>query len=356
MRHVFCKGLFKWPLLLLLCFSYTYALASPDYIAVYHPAINQAELSLAQKDYEGALSFYQEAFAAVPAPFAKDYFNAAVCATHTGEEKLIYKYLEKLALKGADLEYLKRQKGFKPLQESKKWRKFERKYPKHQKKYRERVNLDLRADLDELYARDQYFRQAKGGLRVHADTLRKIEAANVTILLNAIAQYGYPGEDLIGVGDTIEWLPRFAIVIERQTRYMRGYDFTEILQEAVRQGRLAPHAAAYLMEKQGFSEYKTRALVKVTCGKPKECEDDKKLPDLSKFMKEDLSEAQEQKINEQRLSLGLERLSEYRDKVLFSLRQQEFKLNYPGAIAYYIAPSKEAAIVLTERLVTVEDD
>ncbi|TXK37241.1 hypothetical protein FVR03_15675 [Pontibacter qinzhouensis] len=355
MRHFFSRGLHRLSLLVLFFFGFFTALASPDYTEVYHPHINRAELALAQKNYETALDLYQQAFAAVPSPFAKDYFNAAVCATHEGNEKLTYAYLEKLALKGVDLEYLKKQRGFKPLQESKKWRKFERKYPRYRKNYRQHVNLDLRADLDELYARDQYFRQAKGGLRAHIDTLRKIEAANVGVLLRAIEKHGYPGENQIGVGDTLELLPRFAIVIERQTRFMDGYDFTKILQEAVQQGRLAPHAAAYLMEKQGFGDYKTRALVKISCGKPKDCENDKRLPDLSKFMKEKLSETQEENINEQRLDLGLESLKDYRRKVLFSLTQQEFNFNYPGAVAYYIAPSNEAAHVLTERLETIEE-
>ncbi|MFT2009207.1 hypothetical protein ACMA1I_11070 [Pontibacter sp. 13R65] len=354
MRHVLRRELNKLPLLLLFLLGSFYAFASPDYTEVYHPHINKAELALAQKKYETALEHYQQAFAAVPSPFARDYFNAAVCATHEGREKLTYNYLEELALKGVDLDFLKRQRGFKPLQESKKWRKFERKYPKHRRKYRDRVNLDLRADLDELYARDQFFRQAKGGLRMHADTLRKIEASNVKRLLSAIETHGYPGENLIGVGDTMELLPRFAIVIERQTRFMDGYDFTNILQEAVRQGRLAPHAAAFLIEKQGFGEYKTRALVKITCGKPKDCENDKRLPDLSKFMKENLNETQEQQINEQRLALGLESLTDYRKKVLFSLNQQEFDFNFPGAVSYYIAPSNEAAHVLTEKLITID--
>lgn len=323
----------------------------PDYTKIYHPAIHEAELLVLGKDYSAALEKYKQAFDAVPEPFARDYYNAAVCAMLSENEKQTYSYLEKLALKGVELPYLRKQEVFKPLHETKDWNKFLKKYPKLRNKYKRQTDLDLRADLDELYARDKYFRLAKGGLRVYGDTLRKIENENVDILLRTIVKHGYPGEKLIGVGDTIEQLPRFSIVIERQTKAKKGFDFTPILQDAVKQGKLSPQAAAYLMEAQaGWRQYKTIALVKVACTNSKDCEGDKKLKTLNKYLVEPMSPREEAKVDELRAALGLEPLADYRRKVMYSLQDPRFMLANSWSVKNYVVPSKEAAKALTEGL------
>ena len=82
-------------LLLLLLFSGAGIQATAaDYVKVYYPQINKAELLIVQQDYAGALETYQEAFAAVPRPFARDHYNAAVCAMLTDDEKRAIHYLE----------------------------------------------------------------------------------------------------------------------------------------------------------------------------------------------------------------------------------------------------------------------
>lgn len=285
----------------------------------------------------------------MPAPFARDYYNAAVSALQLEDEKQAYTYLKQLVLKGVSLPYLERQQAFDSLQATKGWRKFERQYPRLRSKYEETLNKELRADLDELYARDQYFRLAEGGLRVHGDTIRKIEAANVKSLLAWIEQYGYPGESLIGVADTLEQLPRFSIVIQRQTKARKGYDFTDILTKAVREGRMAPQAAAYLLDQQaGKSLYGSRALVKVNCTR---CKEDK---NLQRYMVEKMSGSDLEQIDENRAPLGLEPLEGYRRKVLFGLANSIFKLNYDWSVKEYVVPSREAANVLLEGLTAAE--
>lgn len=329
------------------------ATAAPDYVTDYYPVINQAELSIVEQDYTAALNAYQYAFAAVPLPFARDYYNAAICALLLQDEKQTYEYLEKLVAKGLSLDYLARQPLLDSLAGTRHWKRFKRRYKKSRRAYEERANLDLRADLDELYARDQYFRQAAGGLRVYGDTLRKIETANVQQLLGWVEQYGYPGEDLIGVADTLEQLPRFAIVIQRQTKARKGYDFFPLLRDAVHEGKLAPQPAAYLLEQQaGRSTYGSKAFVRVNCSA---CEGDKEKPKyLGQYLLENRSEAEQEQVAAQRESLGLEPLEDYRKKVLYNLSDNRFKLNYTWSVADYYVPSSEAASALMERLAVPE--
>ncbi|PRY07831.1 hypothetical protein CLV24_12221 [Pontibacter ummariensis] len=347
----YCRNLLA--LLLLFVFSAAGATDSPDYVKVYHPTIQRAELAILNEQYGEALNAYQQAFEAVPSAFARDYYNAAVCAMLLEEEKQAFSYLEKLVQKGASLPYLEQQQAFSPLQEGRRWKRFKRKYPKRRKAFEQAANLDLRADLDELYARDQYFRQAEGGYKMHRDTLRAIETANTLNLLNWIAEYGYPGEELIGVADTLEQLPRFSIVIQRQTRAMDGYDFTEILMQAVHDGKLAPQAAAYLMEQQaGKNRYSTKAFVKITCNG---CKEGEQLKGEATYFVENMNPQELQRIDARREQLGLEPLEEYRRKVLYSLKEDNrFKLNFPWSVANYFVPNEEAAAIMKEKLITAE--
>lgn len=332
------------------------ASAKADYVQVYHPHINQAEALILAQDYAGALEQYQQAFGAVPRAFARDQYNAAVCAVLTGEEKRAMNYLEKLVEAGVSLEYLEQQEVFAPLREHKSWKKFVKKYPKRRKAFREKTDLDLRADLDELWARDQFFRQAKGGLKVHGDTIRKIEADNVKKLLAWISQHGYPGEKLIGVADTLEQLPRFSVVIQRQTVARNGFDFTPILTKAVREGKLDPQAAAYLIDQQqGKNLYRSKVLARIKCDKPKECEEDKELKGIGKrFLTPKMSEEDEQQVNERRAALGLEPVADYSKKVRYAMEDPRFKLGYYWAVINYQVPSKEAAKVLAETMAAIE--
>ncbi|WP_299991198.1 hypothetical protein [uncultured Pontibacter sp.] len=344
-------------LLLLVLLSYgNQAFAKADYIKEYHPRINKAERLVMAKDYEGALETYQQAFSAVPKGFARDYYNAAVCATLTGNEKQGIDYLEKLVEKGVTLEYLEQQDVFEPLRAHKGWKKFAKKYPKRRKAFRENMNIDLRADLDELWARDQFFRQAKGGLRVHADTIRKIEADNVKKLLAWISKHGYPGEELIGVPDTLEALPRFSIVIQRQTSARNGFDFTPVLTQAVQEGKLDPHAAAYLMDQQqGKNLYRSKVLARVICNKPEDCQDDDEFGDLSsRYLIQRMSEEEEARANELRQALGLEPVADYREKMRYAMKDDRFKLGYDWAVTNYKVPSKEAAKVLVESMAILD--
>jgi len=268
------------------------------------------------------------------------------------DQKLAFSYLEQLVLKGVSLPYLEQQQVFDSLRTTKAWKKFERDYPRNRSKFEETLNKELRADLDELYARDAYFRLAEGGLRVHGDTIRKIETANVEKLLAWIEAYGYPGEQLIGVADTLEQLPRFSIVIRRQTKARKGYDFTEILTKAIKEGRMAPQPVAYLLDQQaGGNLYGSKAFVTVQCTR---CKDEEEKP--QRYLVEKIKEDELERINEKRASLGLEPLDDYKRKVLYALGNKDFKLGYDWSVVAYKVPSKEAAAVLLESLTVAEPE
>ena len=80
--------------------------AQPDYAKNYFPLIHEAELAIANHDYSSALKAYKEAFEAVPNPFAKDYFNAAVCASKLKQYEEAVGHCYKLAEKRSSTPYV----------------------------------------------------------------------------------------------------------------------------------------------------------------------------------------------------------------------------------------------------------
>lgn len=67
--------------ILILAFSGSWLLAAgqSNFVKIYYPKINDAELAITREDFRQAAALYKEAFSSVKSPFAKDLFNAFVC-------------------------------------------------------------------------------------------------------------------------------------------------------------------------------------------------------------------------------------------------------------------------------------
>jgi hypothetical protein len=123
--------------------------AQGDFTRIYHPIINEAELAIVDTNYYEALDFYKEAFANVKKPFAKDYYNAAICASMVGKLSLTFDYLEKIVEKGYPSDILRKDVFFHYVADTcKRWDDFE----KQMKLVKPNINKELRDTLQKLYA------------------------------------------------------------------------------------------------------------------------------------------------------------------------------------------------------------
>ncbi len=123
--------------------------AQGDFTRIYHPIINEAELAIVDTNYYEALDFYKEAFANVKKPFAKDYYNAAICAAMAGKLPLTLEYLEKIVEKGYPADSLRKDVFFHYVADTcKRWSTFE----KQMKLVKPNINRELRDSLNKLYA------------------------------------------------------------------------------------------------------------------------------------------------------------------------------------------------------------
>ncbi|WP_394993352.1 hypothetical protein [Emticicia sp.] len=136
-------------ILIISCFWRAESLAQGDFTRIYHPIINEAELAIVDTNYYEALDFYKEAFANVKKPFAKDYYNAAICAAMIGKLSLTFDYLEKIIEKGYPSDSLRKDIFFHYVADTcKRWNDFE----KQMRLVKPNINWEIRDSLKNYYA------------------------------------------------------------------------------------------------------------------------------------------------------------------------------------------------------------
>lgn len=130
-------------------FSCRVLFAQGDFTRIYHPIINSAELAIVDTNYYEALDYYKAAFDNVKKPFAKDYYNAAICATMVGKMSTMFDYLEKIVEKGYPSDSLRKDAFFRYVADTcKVWGKFE----SQMRLIKPSINHELRDSLKAYHA------------------------------------------------------------------------------------------------------------------------------------------------------------------------------------------------------------
>ena len=294
-----------------------------DYQKHYYPQINKAELAIIEGQISVALDYYLEAFNKVPSPFAKDIYNAALCAVSNNNKNIFFLLSEQLILKGTDITFIIAQKAFRQFEGSQEWELFISKYPDLRKRFLFNVNMPLRKELELMWARDQHFRIKPDGYLIYKDTIKAIDKENIAQLKYIVEKYGFPSETLIGVDNPLSAPPYHSIIYHHcQSTGKNGSaglaDLPNILLEAVKYGKLSPSRYAAYADIQGKPIYGNTTFYRI--GKEGEL----------RYLK--MEEKEIRKINRKRVSIGLEPIGDYRKKVLFSLKNKNFIFDFNDSI------------------------
>ncbi len=307
-----------------------------NYLKKYHPAINRAELAIVEGDYSRALQQYEQAFKEVSSGFMKDYFNAAVCATSLGDASQTYHYLLKVASKGISLDFVKDEIAFSAIQQDSAWRGFEKHYLSNKRGFEQKINRVLKKQLDSLVLIDKKIR-AKG-MEYSEDSIRQTDQLNALRLKQFILQEGFPSEDLIGCGEAgmpVIQYP-FYQIIKRQTPERQALNFSNILFDAMRNGKILPHTATYLMASiNGNDTFFARYIFKIINENPIENKGRDFEKKVNQWVYREINSEDEQRINELRLQNGMETLGDYRKKIIFSLNDNKFLFPYRSYIGIW---------------------
>jgi hypothetical protein len=384
-------------LLLLLLFYSSISYAQIDFTRIYHPIINEAELAIVDTNYHEALSFYNEAFTNVKKPFAKDYYNAAICATLIGKMPVVFDFLEKIVEKGYQVENFRHDFFFKNVADTcVQWANFE----KQAKLIKPQINTELRDSLRAMYrlmanppttpitaelrnyfkenSKDRkwmpvdsllYVNDMPKNLMNQIDSLRKLNAmkgADITrdkflIVLKILEIHGFLDENILGLnqifqansqGPPFRSTPGSSYLYENTlvgdilmfSSFQQRVDKTDtspIVKQAIREGKVHPSIIRSLIE-YSTDEPCTMGRVLVMQFR---LEDNMNCPDSDwgakkeKFYwkKEKSATLSEIEINERRQNLGLERLEDAYRKAFFKSRPTPFLIyggRYQAELAY----------------------
>ncbi|RFS17516.1 hypothetical protein [Emticicia sp. C21] len=379
-------------LLLLLFFYSSISYAQTDFTRIYHPIINEAELAIVDTNYHEALAFYNEAFANVEKPFAKDYYNAAVCATIIGKMPIAFDFLEKIVAKGYLVENFRKDFFFKNVADTcKQWASFE----KQAKLIKPQINIQLRDSLQKMYhsmvsspitpltpelrtfvkehAKEQkwmpvdslvFIESMPKNLKQQIDSLRKLNGIkgsgiirnNMLIAHKMLEVHGFLDENILGLNSIFQNNPQ-APPFQRNTSSASSYlyentiisdiliassfqqsvdkiDVSTIVKQAIREGKAHPAIIKSLI---GYSTEEPCTMGRVlviqvrledNINCPNNNWEDKK--ERFYWKKEKSATLTEIEINERRQNLGLERLDDAYRKAFFKSRPTPF-LIYGGS-------------------------
>lgn len=363
--------------------------AQTDFTRVYHPIINEAELAIVDTDYHEALQFYNAAFANVEKPFAKDYYNAAICATLTGKMPVAFDYLEKIVEKGYVVSQFRKDAFFKNVADTcKQWVDFE----KRALQIKPSFNTQLRDTIQKIHRQRFTYRYApitadlrnftkprlKDAKWVPADSLvylsdmpknlvaqqDSLHKINVTIdltrarevfqkILQLIEINGYPDENILGLNAPVNaeninifnttgsYLLQNTLLLDIFQEKSESINIMSTLKQAVIDGKAHPSLLKSMID-YSTEEPLTMGrvlVVQLRLENNLNCPNDNWEEKKDKFFwkKERSGTMTELEINERRRNIGMEKLEDAYKKAFFKASPTPFLISggsYQAELAY----------------------
>ena len=282
---------------------------SQDYIQ-YNRLICEAENKIVESNYQIGLENYLKAFKIVEIPFAKDYYNATLCAAMLGEDSISLIFVEKLMKKGISIKNIK-SKSLKTLYKTKRWKELKKKNNEYLEQAKKHQNIELRKELEKLLQNDQDIRKQKYAYPM-SDTIAYIDSLNMIEMKSILVEYDYPDENLIGIKHPhSSYSPQYVVI--RHYYQSKHYDLTEILYKSVIEGKLSPRVFAELEDKKSQwlgkgDKYGTVGIYVIK----------------GHIDKKDYPTKVVDKYNTNRKKIGLESWADYLKKIEFQESQKEF--------------------------------
>lgn len=334
-----------------------FVLSQPNYV-IYSNYINKAELCITDKKFSQALTYYDSALLIKKIPFARDAYNAAVCAAIVKNNNTCYSYLKMLLDKGGSLKHIQSVDVLNQFLQTKKGKQL----IDYSKNNDVHYNKRLRYIIDSIEAADQFFREKEGKYVMYMDTIKKIDASNAFFLVKFIEEHGFPSEDLIGVkDDTLNLqLPYYAIIMHQQNGSPSSVmNFSEILIKALRNGDIEPHIATELIDRSnGTDVYGTEAygLTKFVLDSATSVKTQYSNPvqvyDSVKWGYVNINSTYLSKIDKNRDAIGLGKVEEGRKKGIYEqLRDNRFRLT---TYSVYVFSEKKEFEEYSKQLIFVK--
>lgn len=171
----------------------------------YYTGIYTAHKHIAAKNYQLAADQYYRTFQAYTFRFARDCWHAAESAALAGDSAKVAYFVEASVRQGIPLSYMSLSKALLPYHSTPLWTSLSQHTHAWRQSYLEGINQTIRAEIIEMFEADQ---QARARYYAWYNLLfrpilgmkwRKLNAQQVTRMVEITQMYGFPGEKLIGI-------------------------------------------------------------------------------------------------------------------------------------------------------------
>lgn len=290
-------------LLLLIIFSQAFIMAV--YSQSYSDHIQQAISFYQSKEYRQAGESFEKAFQLNEGP-ARDYYNAACAWSLAEDSEQAFKNLKKAAERGwHDLKLLEEDKDLEALHTLDAWQEVVKEVQVNQEKYEINFDKPLKAQLENMYMRDQTLRKLRRSaeekfgrdsdeMQYFWSLIMQEDSLNQVALMEILDSRGWPGKSLVGERANIAvWAVIQHAPLPIQEKYL------PMLRQSVLAGEsqgndLALLEDRVLMRKGKKQKYGSQILINPQTGKP----------ELHPI-------ADPQNVNERRAAVGLGPIEEY---------------------------------------------
>lgn len=300
-------------LILYFMLNFFYVKAQITNFCNYQKSINEAELNLIANQQGRALDIYYNTLTTSEGNFCKDIYNALLLANELNKTDTFFTLLQFIHTKGLSNEYLNNLEVFSKFHSDTRWQEFLIKNEHHPN-----IDWKLRAKIDSLCYKDQYFRKKEGSYKVYGDTIEKIDDENIAFLLKLMEENRFPGEDDIGV-ENIRGGKGYDIVLlhhmQRRSKNKNLINITSHLINLLKEGKLPPNTASSWMSfRNGGYNSGTGEVVNFIIEETGE---------ETKFYKAKYTPEKKQQREKIRRELCLEPLANYYKKLIYKLENPQ---------------------------------
>jgi hypothetical protein len=298
-------------------------IAQVDYTQTYYPIIMKAESAILDSNYTEALNWYQQAFQLVPHGFARDHYNALVCAVELEQWDIAFQLSDSLMAKGVKKNIFENSVPLQNLRKHPKWIFFIQTFDQRYAVFNQNKNIHLKQILTGIEFADQEFRSQRSQKRaayLYRDTINQIDKRNVQLLANLIEKYGFPNENLIGIENPFNIdLVSYIIFFHQCQKMSMGnhdYDFTDEMMKAVQKGELSPHQMCLWLSSQNRPAYQFggNGIYQLFYK-----------DQVTGYLVPKYPLETKTAINQRRKALGIENLSEFYRKILYKVHHEGFQ-------------------------------
>jgi hypothetical protein len=221
-------------------------------IQQYWKEVYEAERNICTRSYNNSVEYYQAAFNLKDHPLEPiDFYNASLCGIYAEKFDFTESCMVSMVQLGFPFTFFEKKQSYKPFRESRNWTSFVSRYSENRKKHLLGINVNRKADLENLLFKDSHIRVIRQGdeldfrganWTITPDTISKYDKKLCPEIIEFVEKYGFPNahhDGLLLKQDTlIDLYTIFELFFHSYLAECPG--FTDLLMPELLRGEIRP--------------------------------------------------------------------------------------------------------------------